>query len=145
MELRFGIAYQPVTSKQETHLPQYNILDIAPLRRLPKVLRAKGVEVELALFTTSSSRASPLSSSHSSNIIILWWTSAVFQHNTLNRRTARIYNIALTVKDTNTGMRERDDNLKKCLQAINLLKTNSLVYCDKLKYWIFSKTYHIAC
>ena len=103
MKLRFG--HQPVASEQESlfHLPQCSILKTVPPRQLPK---ANEVEVESALPTISSSRASSLSSSHSSNIITLWWTVAVFQHcqnNILNKIIVRIFNIAFILKDTYTG------------------------------------------
>ena len=110
MELRLGFAHQLIASEKEGlfHFPQCNISEPPPLRRLPKKLWAKEIEVEPALFMTHSSWASSLSSSHSSNIFIFWWTVAVFQHcqrNILNIKVVKIFNIASTVKDTNTGTR----------------------------------------
>ena len=70
MGLRF--AHQLVASEQEGlfHFPQRAILEAAPSRQLPKVLREKEVEVEPALSMTGSSGGS-LFTTPSSNIIIL--------------------------------------------------------------------------
>ena len=118
MELQFRFSHQPVASEQEAHfhLPEFDIPEAAPPRRLPKALWVKELEVEPALSTTGSTKANSLSSSHSSNIIILWWTAAVFQHcqhNILNKNIVRIFNNALIVNDANTGKRERYDCSKK--------------------------------
>ena len=111
MRFRFGFVHQLIESEPERffHLSQCTIPEAAPPRWLPKVLWTKEVVVEPALSTTVSSGVSSSSSSHSSNIIILWWTTAVFQHyhhNILNMNIIRIFNIALTVKDTNADTRE---------------------------------------
>ena len=121
MELRFGFAYQPVASKQENHfhLPQCTIQEPALPRPLPKVLWEKEVEVEPALSMTGSSGASSFSSPHSSTIIILWSTATVFQH--CQQTSIRIFNIALTVKDTNTGVREMTTLKKILLMSHSLL------------------------
>ena len=77
MELQFRFSHQPVASEQEAHfhLPEFDIPEAAPPRRLPKVLWTKEVAVEPALSTTGSGGASSLSSSHltllSSNELLL--------------------------------------------------------------------------
>ena len=111
MRFRFGFVHQLIESEPERffHLLRCTIPEAAPPRGLPKVLWMKKIEIVPALAMTGSSRASSLSSSHSSNIIIFWWTAAVFQHsqhNILNKNIVRIFNIELTVKDTNTDTRD---------------------------------------
>ena len=98
----------PQNSRLFFYLTQCNIPEATPPRRLPKVLQMKKVAVKPALSTTGSSGASSLFSSlsHLSNIVI---TAAVFQHcqhNILNKKMVRVFNIALTVKDINTGTRK---------------------------------------
>ena len=90
------------------HVPQGAVPNTNPPRWLPNEEEEKEEQVKPALSTTGSSGVCSLSSSYSSNIIMVWWTAAVFQHcqhNILNKNI-KFFNIALTAKTTNTGMRE---------------------------------------
>ena len=74
MELRFGFAYQLVISEHEVMflILQRTITEVTQAKGLPKVLWAKEIEAEPAIFTTGSSGDRfLLFSSHSSNIITL--------------------------------------------------------------------------
>ena len=109
MELRLGFTPQPDASEQEGlyKFPQCTILEAAKPRRPPKVLWVKEVEVDESVLSKAGfSGASSLSLSHIITLSDELPLSSRLPANILNKKIVSFFNIALTVKDTNTRTKD---------------------------------------